>query len=185
MTVTTLSATGCTRNGSTSTVESTTTTNTETDTQQQEKMDEIAYTTKEVRGSQVLKDGISTSSNRHQHVVLLESETETDRLESEQLDSETTKFVSETSFGNENLLVLQVILPSSAMEFTVETVGVLNEQIHVWTEYVSNPGPQNEILETELIQFAVPSDQSITGVVIHAENYPYNDQKQTTFTPSN
>lgn len=188
--VATVSVAGCTQseNGagpeSDSTLQSQTPTETKTDAQPPT-MDEIAYSTIEIRDSQILKDGLSAGSDRHQHVVLLEPEAETDRFESEQLDSEVEKFVSETNSETENLLAIQVTLPSGSTEYEVEGVGIRDGQVHVRTSYVNNPGPQNEVLETELVRFAAPSDRSATGVVVHAENYPYADQTQTTFTPSN
>lgn len=190
ITATTLSITGCTQSkdetASTPTSsEELSPTATPLETQTTTTMDEIAYSTKEVRDSQVLKDGLSAGDTRHQHVVFLKSVAEADRLKSEQIDSEAQKFVAETDFDTENLLVLQVTLPSSSGEFTIETVGIRGDEVHVQAKYVSNPGPQNEILETELIRFTAPSDRSVTGVVIHAENYPYGDQNQTTFTPTN
>lgn len=186
----TVSVAGCTQSEdgavpeSDSTLQSLTLTETKTDAQLPEKMDEIAYSTIEVRDSQILEGGLSAGGDRHQHAVLLDSEAETDRFESEQLDRETEKFVSETNFETENLLAIQVTLPSGSTEYAVERVGVRDGQVHVRTSYVTNPGPQNEILETELVRFAAPSNRSVTDIVVHAENYPYADQTQMTLTPS-
>jgi hypothetical protein len=159
-------------------------TTTNPDTKQYDKMDEITYSTKEIRESQVLSDGLTAGSGRHQHVVLLQSSEELDPVERETLDEATDEFLTETDFDTQSLLVVQVTLPSSAMDFTVERMGVRDEQVHVWVEYSENAGPQNEIVETELVRFGDLTGGSPAKVVVHAEHFPYTDGNETTFTIS-
>lgn len=184
----TLSVAGCTQGADDSGAETTSKTEsptaTETDTIQQDEMDEIAYSTREVRESKVLSDGLTVGSDRHQRVVLIRSNEGLNRIERGQLDDATDEFLAGTDLDAENLLVIQVTLPSSAMEFTVERMGVRNETAHVWVAYSDNAGPQNEVVETKLVRYDAPSDGSPVNVVVHAENFPYGDETETTFTAS-